>query len=104
MDKENSILEEALLEDKQIEEALKSNTKEILATTFKQEIGDLVKESLKEDTNKGNDLSKTKSVNEQFEDDDEVEDELGDFDVEAPNANNVHRQKYFVYNVKGYHI
>ncbi len=36
MAKENSILEEALLEAKQIEEALKSNTKEILATTFKQ--------------------------------------------------------------------
>ena len=45
----NSILEEALLEAKQLEEAVKSNAKEILASTMKQEIEELVKESLHED-------------------------------------------------------
>jgi len=86
MAEKKSILEEALLEAKQIEEALKSNTKEILATTFKQEIGDLVKESLKEDTVEENDLSKTGNVEEQLdladlEDDEEGEEEM---DIEIP--------------------
>ena len=80
MAEKKSILEEALLEAKQIEEALKSNTKEILATTFKQEIGDLVKESLEEDTIEEDDLSKTEAVEEQL--DDEGEDE--DMDIELP--------------------
>ena len=34
----NSVLETALLEAKQLEEAVKSNAKEILASTMKQEI------------------------------------------------------------------
>ena len=43
-----SVLEEALLEAQQLEEAVKSNAKEILAATMKQEIEELVKESLNE--------------------------------------------------------
>jgi hypothetical protein len=43
-----SVLEQALLEAQQLEEAVKSNAKEILAATMKQEIEELVKESLNE--------------------------------------------------------
>lgn len=43
-----SIVEEALLEAKQLEEALKRNSKEILAATMKQDIDEIVKASLYE--------------------------------------------------------
>tara|TARA_R110000850_G_scaffold175656_1_gene301449 strand:- start:88 stop:1404 length:1317 start_codon:yes stop_codon:yes gene_type:complete len=43
-----SILEEALLEAQALEEAVKTNAKEILASTMKEEIEELVKESLTE--------------------------------------------------------
>jgi hypothetical protein len=43
-----SIVEEALLEAKQLEEALKRNSKEILAATMKQDIDEMVKASLQE--------------------------------------------------------
>ena len=44
-----SIVEEALLEAKQLEEALKKNSKEILAATMKRDIDEMVKASLNED-------------------------------------------------------
>ena len=44
-----TILEKALLEAEQLEEAMKFNAKEILASTMKEEINELVKESLSED-------------------------------------------------------
>ena len=44
-----SILEKALLEAEQLEETMKSNAKEILSSTMKGEIHELVKESLNED-------------------------------------------------------
>ena len=44
----NSVLEQALLEAKQLEEAVKSNAKEILSSSMKEEIEELVKESLNE--------------------------------------------------------
>jgi hypothetical protein len=43
-----TILEKALLEAEQLEEAMKSNAKEILSSTMKKEINELVKESLSE--------------------------------------------------------
>ena len=43
-----SILEKALLEAEQLEETMKSNAKEILSSTMKEEIQQLVKESLTE--------------------------------------------------------
>ena len=46
--KNKSIIEEALLEAKSLEDALKANTKEILATHMKQEIETIVESSLKE--------------------------------------------------------
>ena len=49
MARNKSVLEEALLEAQALEEAVKSNAKEILASTMKQEIEELVKESLNEE-------------------------------------------------------
>ena len=43
-----TILEKALLEAEQLEEAMASNAKEILSSTMKEEINELVKESLSE--------------------------------------------------------
>jgi hypothetical protein len=47
-EKKKSIIEEALLEAKSLEDALKANTKEILASTMKEEIESVVRESLDE--------------------------------------------------------
>jgi len=49
MSEKKSIIEEALLDYKKIEEALKLNTKEILGSTMSREINELVKESLNEE-------------------------------------------------------
>ena len=46
--KKKSILEEALLEANMLEEAVRNNAKEILSSTMKEEIEELVKESLTE--------------------------------------------------------
>jgi hypothetical protein len=46
---EKSILEQALLQVQTLEEAVKQNAKGILASTMKQELNDLLKESLEEE-------------------------------------------------------
>ena len=46
---EKSILEQALLQVQTLEEAVKANAKGILASTMKQEIGDLLKESMEDE-------------------------------------------------------
>ena len=66
MTDKKSVLEEALLEAQQLEEAVKSNAKEILASTMKQEIEELVKQSL----NEQDDI-----------DDEEVVDDVEEFDM-----------------------
>tara|TARA_R110002012_G_scaffold62266_4_gene163815 strand:- start:44787 stop:46415 length:1629 start_codon:yes stop_codon:yes gene_type:complete len=79
-----SLLEEALIEAQQIEETVKSNAKEILASTMKEEIEELVKESL------SNNGLKKKVIKEQeleamVDDDEEVidmDDEGGDDEME----------------------
>jgi hypothetical protein len=48
-DKKKSILDEALMDAKRIQEALDANSKEILRSVTKEEIDSLVKESLEED-------------------------------------------------------
>jgi hypothetical protein len=47
-EKKKSIIEEALLEARSLEDALKANTKEILAATMRQEIESIVESSLRE--------------------------------------------------------
>ena len=45
---ENKLVQEALIQMKQVEEAIAENAKGILASTMKEEISQLVKESLSE--------------------------------------------------------
>lgn len=61
MSEKKSLVEETLLHMRNLEEAIQSNAKGILASTMKEEIGELVKESLSE-------------TNEQEEEDIEVDD------------------------------
>jgi hypothetical protein len=74
---EKSILEQALLQVQTLEEAVKSNAKGILASTMKQELGDLLKESM-EDEEK--DVKEQPTPKEDPTDDvsDKSDDETGD--------------------------
>lgn len=95
--KSKSIIEEALLEAKQIENAVKSNAKEILSSTMKDEIGALVKESINrlkededEDTEDPNEVDETETTEQEVEDDetdtdvdDETDDEAEDAETEV---------------------
>ena len=88
MEKNKSVVEETLLQIKAIEEAISENAKGILASTMKEEIGELVKESLKgkkrlheqEQAPEGDDVP-------EFEDEEEIEiedDGSEENDVEEP--------------------
>jgi hypothetical protein len=87
MEKNKSVVEETLLQIKAIEEAISENAKGILASTMKEEIGELVKESLKgkkslheqEQAPEGED-----EIEVEDEDEIEVEDEDDVEDVEEP--------------------
>jgi hypothetical protein len=84
--KEKSLVEEALLQMKNLEEAVTENAKGILASTMKEEISELVKESLslKEEEEVDVEMSKMKDMSEQDMDDmeDETEDEVEMDDME----------------------
>jgi hypothetical protein len=67
MAKEKSLVEDALLQMKNLEEAVSQNAKGILASTMKQEIKELVKESI---------------VSEQDDDDEEIDTEV-DMDMDS---------------------
>ena len=80
---EKSILEQALLQVQNLEEAVKQNAKGILASTMKQELSDLLKESMEEEE------ETEVPVDEQPEDEvtpDEEEDDMSDDDTEADDA------------------
>ena len=73
--KEKSVVEEALLQIKSVENAISENAKGILASTMKEEISELVRESLN--------VPKKRKLREQEEDQEvDVEDEVED--VEEP--------------------
>jgi hypothetical protein len=76
--KKRSIIEEALWEAKTVEDALKANTKEILASTMKQEIDKVVKESLNEQDEEIEDTEEVEGL------DDEGTDELPELNDEEP--------------------
>jgi hypothetical protein len=81
---EKSILEEALLQVENLEEALKQNAKGILSSVMKKELNDLLKESLEEEDDVEDDETKDiESVSEQPTPDEEEEDMS---DVELPNS------------------
>jgi hypothetical protein len=73
MAKENNILEEAIIQMKNLEEAVAENAKGILASTMKQEIKQLVKESLNEQDDE-----------EEVEDEEEIDMDSDVADVEFP--------------------
>ncbi len=80
---EKSILEQALLQVQTLEEAVKQNAKGILASTMKQELNDLLKESLEEEE------ETEVPVAEQPEDEvnpDEEADDMSDDDATADDA------------------
>jgi hypothetical protein len=87
---EKSILEQALLQIQTLEEAVKTNAKGILASTMKQELNDLLKESLEEeeDVLKQSPKKGKKDVPESYGDDDldeqDMDDEEPDMDDEEP--------------------
>lgn len=84
-EKKKSIIEEALLEAKSLEDALKANTKEMLAAHMSKEFERIVESSLK-DKDEEVDEDETEEVSEQMDDTDEGSDdeteEVVDLDVD----------------------
>ena len=88
--KRKSIIEEALLEAKSLEDALKANTKEMLASHMKQEIENIVESSLYEEDEEVEELEiDVEGSDEEMEEmpaleagDDSEESELMDLDVD----------------------
>jgi len=81
MAERKSILEEAIIQMKNLEEAVSENAKGILASTMRQEIKELVKESLKEqdDEEEVDDMD-----DDDMEDDDMEEPDMEEPDMEEP--------------------
>jgi hypothetical protein len=79
MSQKNSIVEEALISMQNLEEAIAENAKGILASTMKQEIKDLVKESLKEQETED---EEEVEVDTDTEVDDMEDDDMEDLDSE----------------------
>ena len=80
-----TILEKALLEAEQLEEAMTSNAKEILSSTMKEEIEELVKESLSNNGLKTKKVIKEQELEAMVDDDEDVmdmDDEGGDTEME----------------------
>jgi hypothetical protein len=82
MAKEKSLVEEAIIQMKNLEEAVAENAKGILASTMKQEIKDLVKESLSEqdedEVETEVDVEDDTDVEDDVEDDTDTDNDLGD--------------------------
>ena len=76
MSKEKSLVEEALIQMKNLEEAVSENAKGILASTMKKEIKDLVKESLSEQDDE------IEQTDMEF-DDEESEDDIDDTELDV---------------------
>ena len=75
-----SILEQALLQVQDLEEAVKANAKGILASTMKEELNEVLKESMEEEVVEGNETPITEDehdmpVSEQFDDEEGNDDE-----------------------------
>jgi len=88
-EKKKSIIEESLLEFKTIEDALKANTKEILASTMKEEIEKVVRESLEEqaiEDNEAKDQDVDMEMSVDAEEAEETEDGLEDLELDMADA------------------
>jgi len=82
---EKSILENALLQVQTLEEAVKQNAKGILASTMKQELNDLLKESLEEEEEEVKDTE----MSEQPDSEEEETDDMSDDEANADDSENV---------------
>ena len=82
---EKSILENALLQVQTLEEAVKQNAKGILASTMKQELNDLLKESLEEEEEEVKDTE----MSEQPDSEEEETDDMSDEEANADDTENV---------------
>ena len=87
-----SLVEEALLQMKNLEEAVTENAKGILASTMKEEISELVKESLSEEEKvdavgmeEGSNMGEESEMAEQ-EMELDIEDEVEDCNVPVPSV------------------
>ena len=89
---EKSILEQALLQVQNLEEAVKQNAKGILASTMKQELNDLLKESLEEEEEVTTEEEEETPIDEQptpeEEEDDMSDDEENADDADSDDAEN----------------
>lgn len=72
---DKSILEQALLQVQTLEEAVKANAKGILASTMKQELNDLLKESMEEEMPVDEEISE-EEINEQPDSEEEETDDV----------------------------
>lgn len=82
---EKSILENALLQVQTLEEAVKQNAKGILASTMKQELNDLLKESLEEEEEEVKDTE----MSEQPDSEEEETDDMSDEEADADDSENI---------------
>ena len=83
--KEKSLVEEALLQMKNLEEAVTENAKGILASTMKEEIKELVKESLEEEIGEGMEMESSKKEEESTMAEQEMELDIDDTEEESDN-------------------
>jgi hypothetical protein len=84
---EKSILEQALLQVQNLEEAVKQNAKGILASTMKEELKDLLKESLEEEEEVAKDEEEETPIDEQPTPEEE-EDDMSDDEATADDTEN----------------
>ena len=84
---EKSILEQALLQVQNLEEAVKQNAKGILASTMKEELKDLLKESLEEEEEVAKEEEEETPIDEQPTPEEE-EDDMSDDEATADDSEN----------------
>ena len=75
---EKNLVEEALIQIQNLEEAINQNAKEILHSTMKEEISELVKESIKNEAEEEDEFE----VEDELESEDESEEEEDEFELE----------------------
>lgn len=81
MQEKNKLVQEALIQMKQVEEAIAENAKGILASTMKEEINQLVKESLSEQDLEDDEVELDVDMDDEMDSDEE---EM-DFDIDTDN-------------------
>ena len=78
---ENKLVQEALIQMKQVEEAIAENAKGILASTMKKEINQLVKESLSEQEEEEDEIDLDTDANADVDNDDiDMDSDVEDID------------------------